>query len=88
MNSQNNNLNENDETNDVINDEESITVINENISSENQTGTEKLAIDVSSNTTSVKETILNENQTIHWNDPAEWKSDNYRREYIARNGYK
>lgn len=88
INGQNNNLNENDENNVVIIDEETITVINENIWSENQTGIEKVAIDVSSNTTSVKETILNKNQTINRNDPAEWKSNNYHREYIARNGYK
>lgn len=65
MNRQNNNLIKSDENNVVIIDKETITVINKNILSENQTGREKLAIDVFSNTTSVKETILNENQTIN-----------------------
>jgi len=66
----------------IIIDEETVicsnttNIINENVFNENQTGTEKLAIDISSNTTSV-ETISNKNQTINWNDSAEWKSENY-----------
>lgn len=47
MNRQSNNLNKNDANNVVITNKETITVINENILNENQTGTDKLDIDIS-----------------------------------------